>query len=129
MWAAADLWEPSDLVFTTRRGRPLSGSSLTRDFQRRLAELSIPRVAFHDLRHSAATLLAARGVHPRVAMAILGHASITTTLDLYTHVPEELLRDAASRLETWWDSPSPPTGPQAAEADTGKGANPYLGPP
>ena len=54
---------------------------------------------FHDLRHSAATLLIAQGVHPRTVMEILGHSQIATTMNTYGHVLPETMRDAAERMD------------------------------
>jgi integrase len=54
---------------------------------------------FHDLRHSAATLLIAQGVHPRTVMGILGHSQIATTMNTYGHVLPETMSDAASRMD------------------------------
>ena len=61
---------------------------------------TIPYVRFHDLRHSHATQLLMAGVHPKVAQERLGHSSITTTLDLYSHVSETMQKDAAAKLDT-----------------------------
>jgi hypothetical protein len=63
-------------------------------------EKDAPRVRFHDLRHSHATQLLLAGVHPKVAQERLGHASITTTLDLYSHVTATMQEDAAAKLDT-----------------------------
>ena len=60
----------------------------------------VPRVRFHDLRHSHATQLLCAGVHPKVAQERLGHSTITTTLDLYSHVTEPMQVDAAAKLDT-----------------------------
>ena len=60
----------------------------------------VPRVRFHDLRHSHATQLLSAGVHPKVAQERLGHSTITTTLDLYSHVTETMQEDAAAKLDT-----------------------------
>jgi integrase len=57
---------------------------VTRDFQGLLARSGLPRLRFHDLRHSAASLLLAQGVPPRVVMEILGHSQIGVTMNLYT---------------------------------------------
>jgi integrase len=59
----------------------------------------IPRVRFHDLRHSHATQLLLAGVHPKVAQERLGHSSISVTLDLYSHVTETMQEDAAAKLD------------------------------
>jgi len=59
----------------------------------------VPPVRFHDLRHSHATQLLAGGVHPKIAQERLGHSTITTTMDLYSHVTDNMQADAAQRLD------------------------------
>ena len=54
----------------------------------------------HDLRHSCATLLLAKGVNPRVVMDALGHSQVSLTLNTYSHVLPSLQRDAAARILT-----------------------------
>ncbi len=54
---------------------------------------------FHDLRHGAASLLLAQGVHPRVVMEMLGHSTITLTMNTYSHVIPDLQREAATKME------------------------------
>ena len=54
---------------------------------------------FHDLRHSHATQMLLAGIHPKVAQERLGHSTITTTLDLYSHVTDTMQSDAAARLD------------------------------
>lgn len=54
---------------------------------------------FHDLRHTAATLLLAQGVHPRAIMELLGHSSITVTMNVYGHVLPAMMREAADKME------------------------------
>jgi integrase len=81
-------------------GEPLQPRSVTHQFtllRNRLKDL--PRVRFHDIRHSHATQLLADGVHPKVAQERLGHSTITTTMDLYSHVTETMQADAATRLD------------------------------
>ena len=98
LWAGSK-WRSSDLVFTTSIGTPLDGSSVTHRLQRLLAQAGLPRLRFHDLRHSAATLLLAQGVHPRIVMETLGHSQISLTLNTYSHVIPSLQRQAADRME------------------------------
>jgi integrase len=70
-------------------GEPMSPRSLTHEFAKVSGRVKdVPRVRFHDLRHSHATQLLTAGVHPKVAQERLGHSTITTTLDLYSHVTE-----------------------------------------
>ena len=55
---------------------------------------------FHDLRHTAATLLLARGVHPKIVSEMLGHSSIAITLDLYSHVTPTMQRETAAVMDS-----------------------------
>lgn len=89
------------LVCARTDGEPLQPQSLTHEFPRFLVRLGpdFPRVRFHDLRHSHATQLLLAGVHPKVAQERLGHSTITTTLDLYSHVTETMQEDAAVRID------------------------------
>ena len=80
-------------------GQPLKPNSLTHEFVRFIAGIVLPRVRFHDLRHSHATHLLASGVHPKIAHERLGHATIAITLDLYSHVLPGMQADAASRVD------------------------------
>ena len=77
----------------------MMGSEVTRRFQALLAAAGLPRMRFHDLRHGAASLLLAQGVHPRVVMEMLGHSTITLTMNTYSHVIPDLQREAATKLE------------------------------
>lgn len=88
------------LVCGQADGRPLQPRSLTHEFTRLIARIpELPRVRFHDLRHSHATQMLLAGIHPKVAQERLGHSTITTTLDLYSHVTDTMQSDAAARLD------------------------------
>jgi len=65
---------------------------------------NLPCVRFHDLRHSHATQLLLAGVHPKIAQERLGHSTITTTLDLYSHVPKTMQELAALKLDAAFKS-------------------------
>jgi integrase len=82
-------------------GEPMPPRSLTHEFAKVAGRVKdVPRVRFHDLRHSHATQLLSAGVHPKIAQERLGHSTITTTLDLYSHVTETMQEDAAAKLDT-----------------------------
>ena len=70
-----------------------------REFHRLLEMAGIRRVRFHDLRHTAATLMLEADVHPKVVQEVLGHSSIAVTLDTYSHVVPALQTDAARRVD------------------------------
>ena len=59
----------------------------------------MPTIRFHDLRHTAATLLLGKGVHPKVVSELLGHSQVGVTLDLYSHVTPTMHRQAAQAFD------------------------------
>jgi integrase len=73
-----------------------------------LGRARLPRIRFHDLRHSCATLLLVQGVSPHVVMGIHGHSEIAMTMDTYSHVVPELQRDAANRMVAMLAQPKTP---------------------
>ncbi|MDX2027174.1 MAG: tyrosine-type recombinase/integrase [Alphaproteobacteria bacterium] len=88
------------LVCAARDGQPLWPSSASHEFAKAMNKLpGLPRIRFHDLRHSHATQLLAAGIHPKIAQERLGHSTITTTLDLYSHVTDTMQDDAAAKLD------------------------------
>ena len=89
-----------ELVFADEAGGPLAGFHVSRRFQALIKLAGLPPMRYHDLRHGAASLMAAQGVSPRVAMEILGHAQISTTMNIYTHIAPELQREANERMAT-----------------------------
>ncbi len=87
------------MVFASKVGTPIHPRNLLRAFYQLLERAELPHMWFHDLRHSCATLLAAQGVPAHVAMEILGHSDIRTTLSVYTHVLDDSKRQAAEAME------------------------------
>ena len=85
-------------VFTGPTGQPLDGTAVTKRLQARLADLGLPRVTFHALRHTTATLALVAGVDARVVMELLGHSQISLTLNTYSHVIRAQKQDAAERM-------------------------------
>lgn len=92
---------PDDESFVVAQadGRPLKPVSLTHEWTRLLAKTSLPRIRFHDLRHTHASQMLAAGVHPKVASERLGHSTIGITLDLYSHVMPGMQADAAQQVD------------------------------
>lgn len=92
---------PDDNSFVVAQidGRPLKPTSLTHEWTRLVAKTSLPRIRFHDLRHSHATQLLAAGVHPKIASERLGHSTIGITLDLYSHVMPGMQANAAEQVD------------------------------
>jgi integrase len=97
---AGSAWCDYDLVFSDRYGQPILATELTRGaFYPLLARAGLPKVRFHDLRHTAASLLLGRGVHPKIVADMLGHSTIAITIDLYSHTTPAMHRQAALALE------------------------------
>jgi integrase len=93
-------WTDMDLVFTNQVGGPVNAGNLRRrSFWPLLERAGLPRIRFHDLRHTAATLMLGRGIHPKIVSEMLGHSQIAITLDLYSHVTPTMQRDAARELD------------------------------
>lgn len=85
------LYKDSGLVIQTSVGTPVSPRNLMRNYYRILDKilekyLDFPKIRFHDLRHTHATLLLKAGIHPKIVQERLGHSSINVTLDTYSHV-------------------------------------------
>ena len=90
-----------DLVFSNGLGKPTHPSNLLRrSFRPLLERAGLPKVRFHDLRHTAATLLLGEGIHPKIVSEMLGHSSINITLDLYSHVTPTMQQQAADALDS-----------------------------
>jgi integrase len=104
--AAGSLWIDGGLVFTSGIGTPLEPRRLNADFERIVAGASVRRIRFHDLRHSAASYLLALGVHPRVVMELLGHSQISLTMETYSHVMPDAMREAVGRIESMLGKPA-----------------------
>jgi len=93
-------WQETDLEFTTYVGTPIEARNLMRrEFYPLLERAGLPAIRFHDLRHSAATLMLGSGVHPKVASEMLGHSQIAVTLDLYSHVTPTMQAQAAEAMD------------------------------
>ncbi len=97
---AGAAWREHGLVFTTGIGTPLNPSGVrNRSFHRVLARAGLPRIRFHDLRHTMATLMLHHGENPKVVQEMLGHSTIQMTMDTYAHVITGAQEAAAARME------------------------------
>ncbi len=97
--SAGDDWEEHGYLFATERGTPIEPSNLIRHFKAALKRAGLPETTrFHDLRHWCDSLLISYKVHPKAIQEILGHANITTTLNIYGHLLPNVLRDAADQM-------------------------------
>jgi len=89
----------SDLVFSTWDGNPLRPDSITQAWRRLARRCGLSGVRLHDSRHTHASMLLKQGVHPKIVQERLGHASISTTLDLYSHVSPGMQQAAANKFD------------------------------
>jgi integrase len=88
------------LVFASEVGTPLNRHNVSwRSFKPLLKRAGLPEIRFHDLRHTCATLLLCKGVHPKFVQELLGHATVAITLDTYSHVLPGMGDQTAAAME------------------------------
>jgi integrase len=94
------LWEDWGLVFPNRSGKPMNADYLYhRGFKPLLERAELSGFTFHSLRHTCATLLLSKNVNPKIVSEMLGHATISQTMDTYSHVMPGMREVAATALE------------------------------
>jgi integrase len=118
-------WENNDFMFINEVGRPIEATNLLRRSFKPLLKTtcicghhegqhvdrtclqcncpsftSLPEIRFHDLRHSAATLLLSQGIHPKIVSDMLGHSQVGITLNLYSHVTPTMQKQAAEAMDS-----------------------------
>jgi len=99
-WGAA--WEDDglnkDLVFRRENGTAIHPDSFCDWFERHIRAAGVPRINFHSVRHTHATLALQAGVHPKVVSERLGHSTIAITLDTYSHAIPAMQEEAAEKI-------------------------------
>ncbi|MCL2187948.1 MAG: site-specific integrase [Defluviitaleaceae bacterium] len=95
----ANLWNPSDRLFTTWEGKPMNPDTITDWFGKFIKRHNLPPVTFHGLRHTNVSLLIADGIDVRTIATRVGHANPTTTLNLYSHMLRKSDQIAADSIE------------------------------
>ncbi|NOH11525.1 MAG: site-specific integrase [Chloroflexi bacterium] len=96
---AGERWKENEIVFPSTIGSPLEPRNLYRHFVEVTKKLGLPKIRFHDLRHTAATLMLIEGIHPKVVQERLGHSSVTLTLDTYSHVIPSMQTEVVEKLD------------------------------
>lgn len=91
-------YQDHDLVVCSKLGRQIKPRMLMTVWYRLLGESGLPKITFHDLRHTHASLLLKNNVHPKIVSERLGHSSIQITLDTYSHLLPNMQKDAAGKL-------------------------------
>jgi integrase len=96
---AGEKWQENGLIFPTTIGTPMAARNMYEDFKILLKRIGLPIIRFHDLRHTAATLMLQQGVHPKIVQERLGHADISMTMNIYSHVLPSMQEEAAEKLD------------------------------
>lgn len=96
---AGSTWEDHGLVFSNAYGSYLNPSHLSYDFHKLLKKARLPMMRFHDLRHTAASLLLKMNVSPKMVQEILGHSDIEMTLGIYSHILPGMHEEAMEKMD------------------------------
>ena len=88
-----------DLVFPSGIGTPLTASNICRDFRQLLTDSGLPKIRFHDLRHTAASLMLNHGIPVLIVSKRLGHSKPSITLDVYGHLIPSKQEEAAQLMD------------------------------
>ncbi|MFH0812849.1 MAG: tyrosine-type recombinase/integrase [Pseudomonadota bacterium] len=98
-WKLACPISDLDLVFPNELGKPENSSNMMkRGFIPTLRRAELPKITFHQLRHTYSSLLIKQGEHPKYIQSQMGHSSIKVTMDTYGHLMEDVNQEAAKRL-------------------------------
>lgn len=97
--AAGEKWREHGLIFTTSLGTPIHPRNLLRDFKKLLRDSGLPTIRFHDLRHTAASLMLNNNIPPIVVSRRLGHAKASITLDVYGHLIPSMHTEVADKID------------------------------
>ena len=97
--STGEAWKEYGLMFTTRNGTPIHPRNLLRDFKKLLIVAGLPPIRFHDLRHTAASILLNQGIPIITVSRRLGHARASITLDVYGHLISTSQNDVAELID------------------------------
>lgn len=94
-------FQDNGLVFCKKDGNSFTTAAFHKNFKNMLNQAGLSnKIRFHDLRHTYATLLLEAGENPKVIQELLGHANISTTLDIYSHVSSQLKEQAVEKINS-----------------------------
>lgn len=97
------MYKNQDYVVCWDNGEPFKPNYVSQNFRKVRKKLKLPDISFHDLRHTHATLLLEQQVHPKIVQERLGHSTITTTLDTYSHILPNIQQEAAEKMDDIFD--------------------------
>jgi integrase len=115
--AFGEAYTDTQYLFTDADGVPIRPHRIRQRLNMLQEKAGVEVISVHNLRHTVATMLLAAGVHPKVVQEVLGHSSITVTLDMYTQVPQETLRAASDTLGLML-APTGTEGPKLLEIES-----------
>lgn len=95
---AGSAYSNSGLVFCNELGGPIDPRNFTLQFERLLKSAELPRIRFHDMRHSHATMLLQKNVQPKIVQERLGHSTISLTMDTYSHIMPGMQEEATEKV-------------------------------
>jgi integrase len=96
---AGDRWMENDLIVPSSRGTPFIQSNVRKNFNAVLDAANVPRIRFHDLRHTAASLMLNHGIPVIVVSRRLGHSNASVTLNIYAHTTVDMQNEAAMLMD------------------------------
>jgi len=96
---AGSRWQETGYVFTSSIGTPIHPGNLIKSFHALLNRAGLPRIRFHDLRHTYASLALAQNEHPKTVQENLRHSQILMTLDIYSHLMPSTKKEAAAQMD------------------------------
>jgi integrase len=94
-----DMWIENDMIFPSIVGTPMNQSNLYKSFKNTIKEAGLPEIRFHDLRHTAASLMLNHGVPVIVVSKRLGHSKVSITMDIYGHLIPESQKDIGQIMD------------------------------
>lgn len=94
-----DRWTEKGLIFPNTLGKPMEHNRLLKEFKEILSIAGLPIIRFHDLRHTAATLMFQMGINPKVVQEMLGHSDVNLTLNTYTHSLQSMQMEASNKMD------------------------------
>ena len=92
--------DPQEHVCTLPNGKPFRPEYVTQRFSKLLRQHGLPRIRFHELRHTAGSLLLERGMSAKQIQEYLGHENVSTTPDIYVHLSVEGKKEAAAAMSS-----------------------------
>lgn len=99
MLSQSPRWKESGLVFTTDIGTHINPQNMLKHFKAKTIEAGLPKIKFHSLRHSVASILLENNTHPKLVSELLGHSNVNLTLNQYSHIINPMNTVVADTLD------------------------------